>query len=120
MFMELNLATARREPYSEHYGFLKNKMGFTYEELVKIGYTEELGYTLKVFTEVYKKDAEMFGGYFIESSGDIIPAETHLSESANRQPSDTTKSLLLMDSTTMSTNMNMSKQLTNAGRARDC
>ena len=112
-----NSNVRRPEPYSEHYGFLKNKMGFTYDELVKMGYTEELGYTLKVFTEVYKKDAEMFGGYFIESSGDIIPAETHLSESANKQPSDSTKSLLLMDSTTMSTNMNVSKQFTNTGKA---
>ena len=115
-----NSNAKRPEPYSEYYGFLKNKMGFTYEELVKMGYTEELGYTLKVFTEVYKKDAEMFGGYFIESSGDITPAETHLSESANKQSSDSTKSLLLMDSTTMSTNMNVSKQLANAGRDRDC
>jgi len=61
-------------PYSEYYGFLKNTSGFTYEELVEMGYTPELGFTLEVFNEVYDRDNPMNGGYTIED-GNIIPAK---------------------------------------------
>ena len=59
--------------YMEYYDYLKNSIGFTYEELVGMGYTEELGFTREVFEKVYDKDHPMEGGYIIESSGEIVP-----------------------------------------------